>query len=135
VFLMPYDQMLAIWRETMKIAFSPEAVYARYRHQLTHTFPNRIDVPVSVKNMPRRMILRGLRVLSAVLWQCGVRADYRRLFWKVARDCLNNGRIDSMIRVGLMSHHLIMSARDAVAGRQRASHYSARPREIPVPAE
>jgi Domain of unknown function (DUF4070) len=83
----------------------------------------------------RRMILRGLRVLSAVLWQCGVRADYRRLFWKVARDCLNNGRIDSMIRVGLMSHHLIMSARDAVAGRQRASHYSARPREIPVPAE
>jgi radical SAM superfamily enzyme YgiQ (UPF0313 family) len=135
VFLMPYDQMLAIWRETMKIAFSPEAVYARYRHQLTHTFPNRIDVPVSVKNMPRRMILRGLRVLSAVLWQCGVRADYRRLFWKVARDCLNNGRIDSMIRVGLMSHHLIMSARDAVAGRQRASHYSAHPREIPVPAE
>jgi len=134
-FLMPYEQMLAIWRETMKIAFSPEAVYARYQHQLTHTFPNRIDVPASLKNMPRRMILRGLRVLWAVLWQCGVKADYRRLFWEVARDCLKNGRIDSMIRVGIMSHHLIMSARDAVAGRQRASHYSARPQDIPVPAE
>lgn len=134
-FLMPYEQVLAIWRETMKIAFSPEAVFARYQHQLTHTFPNRIDVPVSLKNMPRRMILRGLRVLWAVLWQCGVKADYRRLFWKAARDCLKNGRIDSMIRVGIMSHHLIMSARDAVAGRQRASHYSARPQDVPVPAE
>jgi radical SAM superfamily enzyme YgiQ (UPF0313 family) len=134
-FLMPYDQVLAIWRNTMRCAYTPEAVFARYRHQLTHTFPNRIDVPVSLKNMPRRIIMRGLRVLWAVLWQCGVRADYRRHFWKIARHCLKNGQIDHMIRVGIMSHHLIMSARDATTGRQRASHYSARPQAVPVAAE
>jgi len=134
-FLMPYDQLLAIWRDTMGRAYAPEAVFARYDHQLTHTFPNRIEVPVSLKTIPPRILLRGLRVLWAVLWRCGVRADYRRHFWKIARRCFKEGKIDNMIRVGIMSHHLIMSAREATAGRQRASHYSARPQDVPVPAE
>jgi radical SAM superfamily enzyme YgiQ (UPF0313 family) len=134
-FLMPYDDVLAIWRDTMGRAFTPEAVFARYHHQLTHTFPNRIAAPARLKNMPRQVIVRGLRILWAVLWQCGVRADYRRHFWKVVRHCVMSGQIDSMVRIGIMSHHLIMSARDATAGRQKASHYSARPQDVPVPAE
>jgi radical SAM superfamily enzyme YgiQ (UPF0313 family) len=134
-FLMPYDELLAIWRDTMKRAYTPEAVFARYDHQLSHTFPNRITVPQRLSDIPRKTLLRGLRVLGAVLWQLGVRADYRRLFWKTAQRCLKEGQIDSMIRVGIMSHHLILSARDATAGRQRASHYSARPQDVPVPAE
>ena len=134
-FLMPYDEVLAIWRDTMGRAYTPEAVFARYEHQLTHTFPNRIKVEMSLKTIPPRILWRGLRVLFAVLWHCGVLADYRRHFWKVARRCLKEGQIDHMIRVGIMSHHLIMSARDATAGRQRASHYSARPQDVPAPAE
>ena len=37
-----------------------------------------------------------------------------------------------MIRVGLMAHHMILSARDAAAGRQSASHYTARPAETKI---
>lgn len=135
VFRMPYDELLATWRGVMARAYAPEAVFARYQHQLTHTFPNRIDVPQRLADIPRKTLIRGLRIMRAVLWQVGVRSDYRRLFWKLAGRCAKNGKIDWVIRVGLMAHHLILSARDAEAGRHRASHYSARPQNVSVPAE
>ncbi len=134
-FRMPYDQVVGIWRDTMTRAYAPDAVFARFHHQLTHTFPFRIDVPVNLRDIPRRKLMRGLRVLRAVLWHCGIRADYRRHFWKLARHCLKNGQIDAMIRVAIIAHHLIMSARDASAGRQKASHYAVRPQTIPLAAE
>lgn len=135
VFRMPYEDLLDMWRDVMARAYTPEAVFARYHHQLTYTFPNRITVPQRLGDIPRKTLIRGLRVMRAVLWQLGVRSDYRRLFWKLAGRCIREGNIDWIVRVGLMSHHLILSARDATAGQHRASHYSARPQSIPVPAE
>lgn len=134
-FLMPYDEVIAMWRDCMARAFSPAAVLSRYRHQLDHTYPNRLKVPLRQRQVPWRDVVRGLRMLRAVLWEVGVKADYRAEFWKVARACLKRGQVEHLIRIGVMAHHLVMSGRDAVEGRQKASHYSARPQEVPVPAE
>ncbi|MBK5961883.1 B12-binding domain-containing radical SAM protein [Rhodoplanes elegans] len=134
-FRMPYDEVLAMWRDCMERAFSPAAVLSRYRHQLEHTYPNRLKVPFRQRHVPWRDVVRGLKMLRAVLWEVGVKADYRAEFWKVAVECLKRGQIEHLIRIGVMAHHLVMSGRDAVEGRQKASHYSARPQEVPVPAE
>jgi radical SAM superfamily enzyme YgiQ (UPF0313 family) len=134
-FRMPYEEVLEIWRETMAGAYAPAALFARYRHQIAETYPNRIKPPVSRQRLSWRNVKRVLRFLRGVLWEVGVRADYRREFWNTAWPCLRRGEIDQFIRVGLMAHHLILSAREASAGRQKASHYSPRPVEMPVAAE
>jgi hypothetical protein len=66
-------------------------------------------------------------MLRRILWEAGIRSDYRREFWKFAWPRLIRGDIEPVIRVGLMAHHMILSARDAAAGRQAASHYSSKP--------
>src|SRR6185295_10534301 len=33
-FRMPYDQVLAMWRECMRVAYLPEKLFARYEHQI-----------------------------------------------------------------------------------------------------
>ena len=43
VFRLPYEQVLAIWRECMRIAYRPETLYARYEHQIRTTYPNRLN--------------------------------------------------------------------------------------------
>lgn len=132
-FVMPYDEVLRIWNDAMRRVYEPEAVYERFDHQLTYTFPNRLKVQPQAD---WAMIKRGLRVFGAVLWECGVRADYRRHFWKMALRCLREGQIEYIIRIGIMAHHLILAARDSTSGRLRASHYSAaRAQDVPAPAE
>src|SRR5215472_940604 len=46
-FLLPYNEVVNSWRQCMKIAFEPEWLFARYRHQVNYTYRNRIKVPVS----------------------------------------------------------------------------------------
>jgi hypothetical protein len=57
-----------------------------------------------------------------------VAADYRQVFWRMAWPLLRTGRIEDVIHVGMVAHHLITFARDAVAGNQNASFYSAKQR-------
>lgn len=134
-FLMPYDQVLGIWRDCMARAFEPKALFARYRHQLRETYPNRLAPPMSRQRASWPNIKRGLRLLRTVLWEVGVRADYRGEFWKAVGPHLVRGQIEHVIRIGVMTYHLIQSAREASAGRQQASHYSAKPTHAPMPAE
>jgi len=42
---------------------------------------------------------------------------------------LRAGRIDDVIRVGVVAHHLITFSRQAALGRENASFYSAKARE------
>jgi hypothetical protein len=55
-------------------------------------------------------------------------ADYRAHFWRLAVPLLRQGRIEDVIRVGLVAHHLITFARDAAIGKENASFYSSKPR-------
>lgn len=134
-FRLPYEEVLATWRECMRIAFSPDKLYARYEHQIANTYPNRLRLPFSRKRVTWRHVRMGLVMLGRILWRIGVRGDYRRAFWRFALTRLRRGEIDYLIMVGLVAHHLILFAREASSGRRDASHYSFRPRESLVPAQ
>ena len=132
-FLMPYDQVLAMWRDCMARAYRPEAVLARYAYQVREIYSKRIK-----PRRPRpswRDIRRGLYMLRRIIWEIGIRGDYRREFWTFALPLLVRGDVESIIRVGLMAHHLIVFARGASSGRHNASHYSSKVRMHQVAAE
>ncbi len=40
---MPYDQVLAMWRECMRVAYQPEELLARYEHQIRATYSKRLQ--------------------------------------------------------------------------------------------
>jgi radical SAM superfamily enzyme YgiQ (UPF0313 family) len=135
-FHLPYKQVVATWRGCMAQAYRPEAVFARFQHQVTDTYANRLRPPNSPQRASWRNVRRGLRMLCRIVLEAGVRSDYRREFWKFAWPRLVRGDLERIIRVGLVAHHMILSARDAAAGRQAASHYSSKPAELSIaPAE
>jgi radical SAM superfamily enzyme YgiQ (UPF0313 family) len=134
-FRLPYDLVIAMWRESMAEAYQPEALFARFEHQVRETYPNRLKPPPSRQRASFANIKRGVTMFGKILWQVGVMSDYRRVFWRFAWPRLRQGDIEAVISVGLVAHHLIMFARDAVGGRQNASNYSVRLREASVPAE
>jgi hopanoid C-2 methylase len=134
-FRLPYEQVLAMWRDCMARAYQPRALFARYAYQVRKTYPNQLKLPNSPQRVSWRNICRGAFLLRRVLWQLGVRSDYRREFWKFALPRLAHGDIERVIAVGLVAHHLILFAREAVAGRRNASHYSAKLHELAVAAE
>ena len=134
-FRLPYEQVVDTWRECMARAFTPEALFARYRHQLHATYPHRIKLPPSKQRASWANIKKGLRILGRILWTVGVRGDYRREFWRFTWPLIKRGDIENIIGIGLVAHHLILFAREASAGRMNASHYSPKLREALVPAE
>jgi len=131
-FKMPYDEVVAMWRECMRVAYQPEALYGRYEHQIRVAYANRKRLPNSPQRASWRNIRRALIMLSRIVWFVGVRGDYRRVFWRFALARLRRGDIETLIAVPLLAHHLIMFAREASAGRRNASNYSAKPIEADV---
>ncbi len=134
-FLLPYDHVVSTWRECMGRAYTPEKLFARFEYQVIHTYPNRIKLPNSKERLSLRNIKRGLTMLANIVWQVGIKSDYRREFWKFSLPLLKRGDIERVITVGLVAHHLILFARDASGGQQNASYYSTRLRDMPVAAE
>ncbi|HXW27267.1 MAG TPA: DUF4070 domain-containing protein [Xanthobacteraceae bacterium] len=133
-FRLPYDDVLATWRDCMARAYAPAAVFDRYRHQVAATYPNRLRPVRGRARVSWRDIRRGLVTFGRVLWHAGLRSDYRAEFWRFVRPLLLRGEIVHVVRVGLMAHHMIMSAREASAGRQSASHYSAKVTDVSMAA-
>ena len=127
-FLMPYEEVLAMWRFCMEKAYEPAKLFDRYRHQLKATWPNRIEKPLSPQRTAKPMIVKGLTILGRLLWHVGVKGDggYRAEFWRFALPLLLRGEIEALLNYCLPAHHLIMFAREACAGRGNASHYSAK---------
>ncbi|SFV37105.1 B12-binding domain-containing radical SAM protein [Hyphomicrobium facile] len=134
-FKLPYAQVLSTWRDCMARAYEPEAVFARFAYQIRETYPHRIKLPNSPQRLSFRNIRRAVYMLCRIIWEVGVRSDYRAEFWKFARPLLRRGDIENLIAVPLVAHHLIMFSREAVAGRRNASHYSARLLEPAIAAE
>jgi radical SAM superfamily enzyme YgiQ (UPF0313 family) len=125
VFKLPYEEVLGQWRRCIAEAYRPEAVYRRFAHNIVHTFPNRITPPSSGERASWANIRRGLRMMRNVLLRVGVASDYRRIFWGTALPLLRQGRIIDLLHVAIVAHHLICFSREATAGRQNASFYSA----------
>jgi hypothetical protein len=62
--------------------------------------------------------------MSRVLWHCGLRAPWRRQFWDLCWPLLRQGRIDEVIQIGVVTHHLLTFTQEIVAGRWEASFYA-----------
>ena len=124
----PRSAMSASWRRIIAAIYAPEALYRRFAHNAEHTYRNRIKPPASPQRASWANIRKGLRIMANLLLRAGVRADYRGDFWRMAWPLLRQGRIEDVIHVGLVAHHLITFSRDAAAGNQNASFYSSKAR-------
>jgi hopanoid C-2 methylase len=127
-FRLPYEHVVTNWRNCMESAYRPDRLYARFLHQVEHTFPNRLQPPGG-HAYSWNDILRGLRMLGRVIWQVGLVGDYKRVFWSFALARLVRGDIESVVHTALISHHLIVFSREATGGLHNASNYSTRLRE------
>ena len=123
-FLLPYDRVVAMWRRCITAAYEPEALYARFAHQVAHTFARRRAYPTNAQRASWANVRMGLGILRRVLWRIGVRGDYRRTFWRLAWPALKAGRIEALIHVAVVSHHLIEFTRDCVRGLGESSFYA-----------
>lgn len=126
VFHRPYETVLSTWRRLIAEVYSPAALYERFAWNIAHTYPNRIAPPASPTRASWANMRRGLRIMANLLFKVGIAADYRTTFWRMAWPLLKQGRVEDVIHVGLVAHHLISYAREAAAGRQNASFYSTR---------
>ena len=66
--------------------------------------------------------------MMRLLVRIGLLGDYRRTFWRMAWPALRSGRIEELIHIGLVAHHMIVFARDCAKGRENASFFAQRPR-------
>jgi len=128
-FLMPYEQVVDMWRRCITTAYEPEFLYRRFAYQMEHTYPNRIAVPNSPARTSWANIRKGLTLIKNILLQVGVFGQYRQTFWQMARPALKAGNIENLIHVGLVGHHLIQFAQECARGEESASFYSQKLRE------
>jgi radical SAM superfamily enzyme YgiQ (UPF0313 family) len=123
VFRQPYSQVVDGWRDCVARAYEPDALFARFQHQVEATYPHRLPL---ARKVAWKDVKRGLAVISRVLWACGLVAPYRRAFWAFAWPRLKVLDIERVVSVGVVAHHLITFAREASRGAQNASFYSAK---------
>lgn len=125
-FLMPYEQVVEMWRRCITTAYDPEFLYERFAYQCQHTYPNRIKPPNSPARVNKNNIRKGMTMMAKLFLYAGVLSGYRRTFWKMAKPALKKGKIEQLIHVGLVSHHLIQFTRECAKGLESASFYSQR---------
>jgi hopanoid C-2 methylase len=127
VFLRPYDEVLAAWRRCIAHAYDPERLFARFAHQIEHTYPNRLRPPAKGS-----LTLAMLKIGAVLAWRTftrvGMKADYRKHYWTAFQHAIRRGQIDSAMGMGFVAHHLITFSREAIRGQQNASFYSTRDR-------
>ncbi|MEH1965812.1 B12-binding domain-containing radical SAM protein [Nostoc sp.] len=123
-FLMPYEQVVEMWRRCITTAYEPEFLYQRFAYNMEHTYPNRIEVPNSPSRTSGANIRKGLTYLTNILLRIGLFSNYRQTFWKMAKPALKAGNIENLVHVGLVGHHLIKFAQDCAKNEESASFYS-----------
>ncbi len=128
-FLMPYEEVVEMWRRCITTAYEPEFLYQRFAYNTEHTFPNRIQVPNSPQRASKENIRKGLTMLSKILLRVGVFGSYRKTFWNMASPILKAGKIETLIHIGLVAHHLIEFTRQCAKGEESASFYSQKVRQ------
>ncbi len=123
-FRLPYETVMAAWRRCIATAYEPAALYARFGHNLEVTYRRRLAFPRSPHRASARNVLLGARLLVRIVWRIGVRGDYRRAFWPLAGRALRAGRIEDLIHVAVVSHHLTAFTAECLTGTGEASFYA-----------
>ncbi|MBF2007523.1 MAG: B12-binding domain-containing radical SAM protein [Chlorogloeopsis fritschii C42_A2020_084] len=129
-FLMPYEQVVEMWRRCITTAYEPEFLYQRFAHNMKHTYPNRIKLPNSPARTSGANIRKGLTYMVNILLRVGLFGNYRSYFWNMAKPALKAGDIESVIHVGLVGHHLIKFAQECAKNKESASFYSQKIRNV-----
>jgi radical SAM superfamily enzyme YgiQ (UPF0313 family) len=124
VFKLPYETVIGMWRHCITAAYAPEAVYARFAHNIAHTFSRRKAYPTNPQRASWANVRMGLGILTRLMWRIGVRGDYRRTFWRLAWPALKAGEIEGLIHAAVVSHHLIEFTRDCLRGIGETSFYA-----------
>src|SRR5690606_18592832 len=130
--LLPYDEVEAMWRESIREPFRPEAFFDRFDHQVEHTYPNRKQLPVTRARLNAGNILRAISILARVFWHVGLRSHYRRRFWRTALPNLRKLKIEEVIHGAVVGHHMIRFAEDCLNGTAERSFYSPAPQNAAV---
>jgi radical SAM superfamily enzyme YgiQ (UPF0313 family) len=128
VFTRPYEEVLQNWRRSIGHAYTPEAIYRRFAWNSEHTYINRITPPLSRARLNPGNLRRAILIIARLLVRVGLFSDYRRNFWRMAWPALRAGRIEELIHIGIVAHHMILFARACAEGRESASFYADRPR-------
>ena len=126
VFLQPYETVVQNWQRVIADVFGPENLYARYAYNAIHTYPNRRKPEHPLKQATWYNVTRALGIFRRIIWQVGVRSDYRAQFWKMAWTELKQGNVETMFQVAMVAHHLITYARECTQGKMQSSNYSVR---------
>src|SRR6516162_1114604 len=126
VFARPYDEVLRNWRRSIRHAYTPAAIYRRFAWNAEHTYINRIALPLSRARLNFGNLRRAFGIIARLLIRVGLFGDYRRIFWQMAWPALRAGRIEELIHVGLVAHHMIVFARECAEGRGDAAFYAER---------
>jgi radical SAM superfamily enzyme YgiQ (UPF0313 family) len=128
-FLRPYDEVLASWRKAIAYAYTPERVFARFKHQVDATWVHKFRPPTAKGRLKAANLKRGATLFANSIVELGIRADYRRAFWRAFLYAARRGQIEGALGMAFMAHHLIKFTREALAGAQNASFYSAKARD------
>src|ERR1700758_4076981 len=128
VFARPYDEVLRNWRRSIRHAYTPEAIYRRFAWNADHTYINRTALPLSRARLNPGNLRRAIGIITRLLVRVGLLGDYRRSFWQMAWPALRAGRIEELIHVGIVAHHMIVFARACAEGRENASFFIDRPK-------
>jgi hypothetical protein len=108
----------------MEELYEPEALWERLSWNAEHTYPHRIKPPAAGPHRSWRDAVYGLRIAGNLLYKVGVKADWRREFWRHVAPLIARGGVREALHMAVLSHHLIGFARDAVAGRTESSFYA-----------
>ncbi len=127
-FLRPYDEVVNSWRRCIAHAYDPERLFERFRRQVDSTYVNRL-VPSARGKLTLANLRMGAVLAYRLLVHLGIRADYRKEFWKTFRYAARRGQIDAAMGMGFVGYHLIQFTREALRGEQNASFYSTHQRE------
>src|SRR6266481_4858755 len=127
-FTRPYEDVLQSWRRSIRHAYTPEAIYHRFARNAQHTYPRRITPPLSRARLTPANLRRAIVIVMRLMVRIGLLGDYRGTFWRMARPALRAGRIEELIHVGLVAHHMIVFARACAAGRENAAFFAAQPK-------
>jgi hopanoid C-2 methylase len=122
-FLLPYDTVVAMWLKCVKEAYTPDAIYERFEYQIENTFANRKKIPATKARVNAFNIWKGVNIMARILWHVGLRSDYRKRFWKMAWPNIKKGRIEEIIHTAVVSHHMILFARECISGEAEKCFY------------
>jgi radical SAM superfamily enzyme YgiQ (UPF0313 family) len=127
-FLMPYEAVVGMWLKCVTTAFTPEAIYKRFEYQSRHTYPYLKQIPSTPARVNASNIFKGLSILARIFWHVGIRSYYRKHFWRKFRHCLKEGKMEELIHTAVVSHHMILFARDCARGKAEKCFYGENPK-------